>query len=146
MDSTRVKTLIKDFVAQRKRLVLATVDPNGWPEAAFVAYGDTPDGRIVIGTSNQSRKYANIRNRSYAAAVVGLEGSESVQLEGDIRILDPEEYDRYIDYHFNKNPDAERYRHQSDQAYLLFTPQWARYVDVATEPETRHEATYDWPE
>lgn len=146
MDNTRVKMLITDFVAQRKRLVLATVDPDGRPEAAFVAYGDTPDGRIVIGTSNQSRKYANIRNLGSAAVVVGLEGSESVQLEGGIRILDSEEYDEYIDYHFSKNPDAERYRHKSDQAYLLFIPQWARYVDVATEPETRHEVTYDWPE
>lgn len=142
MDERQIRTLIKTFIVERKRLVLATVDEDGMPEAALVAYGDTPDGELVIGTNSNSRKYANILKHGYAAAVVGWEAGQSVQLEGEVRVLPPEEYEDYIDYHFTKNPDAERYRNMDGQVYLLFTPVWARYVDISTQPETRHEVSY----
>lgn len=142
MDERQIKTLIKTFIAERKRLVLATVDGDGMPEAALVAYGDTPAGELVIGTSSNSRKYANILKHGYAAVVVGWEAGQSVQLEGGVRVLPPKEYEEYIDYHFTKNPDAERYRDMDEQVYLLFTPVWARYVDISTQPETRHEVSY----
>lgn len=142
MNDAQVKALIKDFIAERKRLVLATAGVDGSPEAALVAYGDTPEGEIVIGTSNQTRKYANILKRNYVAVVVGWEAGQSVQMEGYIRILRAEEYDSYIDYHLTKSPGAERYRDMEDQVYLIFKPGWARYVDIATEPETKYEVYY----
>jgi general stress protein 26 len=115
------------FLTERKFCVISTVDPNGRPESAFVAF--TNDGLdLFIGTSSKSRKYANLTVNPSVAVVVADESGE-VQYEGQATIVDQQNYSEVEEKHLSQIPGSDKYRNDPTQEYIHITPTWIRYIE-----------------
>jgi hypothetical protein len=74
--------LLFDFISRHGLAVMATCAPGQRPECALVAYA-ARGGDLVVVTSADSRKYANLRQNPRVALVIGLEGPSTLQYEGE---------------------------------------------------------------
>lgn len=81
------KTEVLQFLKSHPECVLATVSPEGKPEAATVLFAVDDDFTFYFGTSDKYRKYHNLLNNKQAAVVIGVEMQEpkSVQRAGGRR-------------------------------------------------------------
>lgn len=59
--------------------VISTVNADGKPEAAVIGFGQTKNLENVLGTSNTSRKYANIQRDPHIALAIGWEGGKTIR-------------------------------------------------------------------
>jgi len=71
-----------ELVRAQPRGVVATVGPDGAPQAALVDFAVTDDGHLVFDSASDARKIDNIRADARVAVVVGCEGQACVQVEG----------------------------------------------------------------
>lgn len=63
-----------------------------------MAFSETTDGRFIIGTSVVSRKAGNIHGDPRVAMVVtDTEQRYTVQIEGQARLLEPDEFEQLAD-------------------------------------------------
>lgn len=123
--SDAVKKEVSDIMAKHVLCVLSTVGPEQKPESAIVGFSHSDNLQLLIGTSSQTRKFANLQTNPHVAVVVGDEEAE-VQYEGTVRILSNSEEDGRVRAHFAKVPGASKYRDDPSQVYLLITPTWLR--------------------
>src|ERR1700757_5048617 len=86
LDQRSLKDSILEFIADYSLCVISTVGQDAKPEAAIVGFSHTEQLELIIGTSNKSRKYANLLQNSHVAIVIGDEIGE-VQYEGKVEIL-----------------------------------------------------------
>ena len=77
---TRAKLL--EFVRAHRLAVVATVSPDGNPQAAVVGFAATEDFDIVFDTVDATRKVANLRRNPAIALVIGWDEERTVQIEG----------------------------------------------------------------
>jgi len=114
---------------------LSTLGPEGQPQSATVAFSETADLRLVIGTSEVSRKAVNIgRDPRVAYTVTDADKRYTFQLEGTARKLTDEEMDEFADRHFAKLPFSAPFRNVEGQCYFLITPTWSRFSDCNPYP------------
>jgi general stress protein 26 len=133
-----MKNNMLDFLNERKYCVISTVDTNGKPESAFVAYSN--EGlELFIGTSNKSRKFANLITNPSVAIVVADETGE-VQYEGQAKAVDPENFSEVEEKHLSKIPGSRKYRDDPTQVYIHISPSWIRYIEHG-EPDIMEEFT-----
>jgi general stress protein 26 len=133
-----MKNNMLDFLNERKYCVISTVDANDKPESAFVAYSN--EGlELFIGTSNKSRKFANLIANPSVAVVVADETGE-VQYEGQAMVVDPENYSEVEESHLSKIPGSRKYRDDPTQVYIHISPTWIRYIEHG-EPDIMEEFT-----
>jgi general stress protein 26 len=125
---------ILEFLKTHKDCVISTVSPENTPEAATVGFSENDDLTLTIGTSRDSRKFANIANNPRVAVVVGFSGNITVQYEGVARELADPELSARLAAHFIKVPEAQKYNDPS-QTYLTITPTWVRYTNYANNPD-----------
>lgn len=126
--SPEVKKQLLEFLGGRSFCVIATVDQQTRPEAAFVAYTSNDRLEIVIGTSNQSRKYQNIM-RSNAVALVMADTDGEVQYEGDAEVISVADYEALAaEGRFTLLSGYEKYRNDPTQVYLKISPTWIRFT------------------
>ena len=118
-------------------MTISSLNADGAPQAAVVGVGVTDDLELVFGTSNQSRKYGNITRNPKVAAVIGWDGPQTVQYEGEARELSGEEAEKYSELYYEKNPQALKHKGRPDQTYFLVKPTWVRYTDLRTDPWTK---------
>jgi uncharacterized pyridoxamine 5'-phosphate oxidase family protein len=64
-----MKDQVFAFLKERPLCVVSTVTSDSRPEAAFVGFTCNEKLQIVIGTSNNSRKYANLQSNPSIAPV-----------------------------------------------------------------------------
>jgi general stress protein 26 len=116
------------FLKERPFCVLATVSAAARPEAAFVAYSSNTELEIIIGTSNNSRKYENIvKNKSAALVVADSDGE--VQYEGDVDVISGQDYEALMAAgRFEKLAGFDKYRDDPTQVYLRIHPTWIRFI------------------
>jgi general stress protein 26 len=115
------------FLAERKYCVISTVDTNGKPESAFVAYSS--EGlELFIGTSNKSRKFANLLKNPSVAVVIADETGE-VQYEGQAKVVNPENFSEVEESHLSKIPGSRKYRDDPTQEYIHISPTWIRFLE-----------------
>lgn len=120
--------LMKDFMESRNLCVISTVDADAKPESAIVGYTRTSELELIIGTSNKSRKYANLLQNPHVAIVIGDETAE-VQYEGTLEILQEGQYKDMVEQsHIAKLPGAAEYREDPNQVYMKVTPSWIRFL------------------
>lgn len=113
--------------------VLATVNETGSPEAATVGFSHDKDFRIVIATNEKTRKAQNIASNNHVALVVGFEGSETVQIEGEATKKTAAELGDRLEQHFKKVPNAKKRVGNECEAYFLIAPTWLRHTDYTAE-------------
>ena len=70
-----------NLLGRHRYMAIATVRPDGWPQATIVAYAD--DGLLLYFLiSRQSQKFANIRADDRVSIAIGHPGAEASMLEG----------------------------------------------------------------
>lgn len=119
--------------------VVATVGPDGAPQAAYVGLTATDDGIVVFDAAADSRKVINIAARSdVAIAVTGAD--ITVQLEGRARITHDEERWRLGEAYCQRFPNSRAL----DAGFALLAVQvhWARVYDVGAHPPHVSEALW----
>jgi general stress protein 26 len=126
------------FITERKYCVISTVHPNGAPESAFVAFSNSGLD-LFIGTSNQSRKFANLTANPSVAIVIADEKGE-VQYEGSAKVVDPQNFSAVEEKHLATIPGSRKYRDDPTQEYIHVTPTWIRYIEHG-EPDLIEEFT-----
>ena len=127
------KQIILNFLQTQHHMIIATVNGQGKPEAAFVGFAESDDLSLIFGTSTASRKYRNIQIDNYVAIVFGSEKGITVQYEGTASSLIGEELLAYKKMYFTKMPSSQKYENNKDQNYLKITPNWLGYTDYAKE-------------
>lgn len=128
------KQFLYDFINKRKLTVLATVVPDGKPEAAVMEVAVTPELELIIDTANTTRKYANLKRNPHIAFAFGWEEWDTVQYEGIASELVGEERERYRKIFLAKHPDAIKWDALPETTYFKVTPTWIRYTAMDQEP------------
>ncbi len=124
-------------------MTISTISPAGTPQAAVVGFGETESFQIIFGTSNTSRKYANIMADPHVALVIGWDGTQTIQYEGKARELSGDEMQVMSEIYFAKHIEARKYRELADQRYFVVEPSWLRYSDLAHYPWDIVEVSFD---
>lgn len=117
-----------EYIKTQRVCVLAVEMPDGSPHAAAVHFAHTADPlTFIILTSPESRKYqAFAKVPARATMVIGTteEGQKTLQLDGEIRLSDNQEFQHLYDEKF---PSAQ-HLFKKDQLFT-FTPTWWRFTD-----------------
>jgi uncharacterized protein YhbP (UPF0306 family) len=130
---------ILDYLKTQRICVLAVEMPDGSPHAATVhfAHAENPFA-FYIETSLDSRKAQPLHEKEIARAsiVIGTDESNKVtlQLDGEVSLIKPEEKENYITTYFGKFPEKDQHADKSTIAAIKFTPKWWRFSDF-TLPE-----------
>jgi nitroimidazol reductase NimA-like FMN-containing flavoprotein (pyridoxamine 5'-phosphate oxidase superfamily) len=116
------------FLSTRPFCVIATASDVARPEAAFVAYSINNNCEIIIGTSNESRKYKNIVQNNTVALVMADTAGE-VQYEGEVEIISSQDYESLMaEGRFEQLSGFDKYRSDPAQVYLKIRPTWVRFI------------------
>jgi uncharacterized pyridoxamine 5'-phosphate oxidase family protein len=138
------KKEVFDFLDSQMLGEVATLDQSGQPQVATVAFSQTDDLKIIIGTDENSRKSQNIENDSRVAFVATDPAQRyTVQLDGKAKRLTTQEFDEYAEAHFEKLPASAPFRDVKGQCYFLITPHWLRFSDCNSYPWVLTEFTFD---
>ena len=140
----RIKNLkqrILAFLKQNKTCVLATVSPDGKPEAAVIEYVATDKLELIFNTFTSYRKYKNLRLNGNVAGVIGfgpvsvLYEGHAVEARGEIEKLCRKLHTKQIKHKtkFNEMPETR---------YFKVSPKWVRYIDYSKDPWERFETLF----
>src|ERR1700685_2586627 len=94
------------FMAGFRYGVVSSIARDGTPQSALVGIAITPTLEIVFDTVKSSRKYPNLVARPACSFVVGWEGEQTVQYEGEAREPAGVELERYREIYFGVWPDG----------------------------------------
>lgn len=132
------KQTVFDFIKKENMCVLSTASKDGKVESAVMAYTFDENNLVFIfSTMPQSRKNKNILENNSASLVVGgFKNDPSVQIDGSIKNLEGDEYQKAKDYVFTNHPTLKEYI-TPEHKFFEFKPTWMRYLDYSLEqPET----------
>lgn len=123
---------ILDFLRTEKVCVLSTVSKDGNPQSATMGFAETPELKVVFGTSNKTRKYQNLGTNQKVSIVVGwsLEQFVTVQYEGIAHEAAGEEIEWAKGLLATKNGESKKFANSPDNRYFIITPTWIRYLDA----------------
>lgn len=128
------KPTILDFIRKHDICVLSTVNARSEPQSAVVGFSINDRFELTIGSSSNSRKFQNIQHTPKVSVVIGWDDGITVQYEGVANVPSGDELLRYQNEHFARVPDAEKYKDDPSERYIVVKPKWLRYTDCNTEP------------
>jgi pyridoxine/pyridoxamine 5'-phosphate oxidase len=134
---------VQRFIAQYKLGVLGTIGDAGTPQSALVGIAVTADLEMVFDTVKSSRKYPNLMARPACSFVIGWAGEQTVQYEGQARLLEPPELERYQEVYFKAWPDGPARMSWPGIVYFAVRPVWIRYSDFDQNPRLIREFTIE---
>lgn len=108
--------------------VLATIGPDGRPQAATMGIAVTPELEIVFDTVRRTRKYANLLRHPECCFVIGCSGAATVQFEGEARELAGEDLERCRQVYFARHPDGPERLAWEGIVYFAVRPRWIRFT------------------
>lgn len=122
------------FVRERGLGVVATLGPNGTPQAAVVAVLATELGEVIFACERGSRKFANIQRRPEVALVIGWDSDEiTVQCEGIADEPAGADRERCLKCYLGQFPREERLVQSQQLALVRVRMNWIRYADTRRE-------------
>jgi len=128
-DPARLKALVLEILDDNRTLTLATVRPDGWPQATVVGFVHD-DLNLYFVVSRQSQKLANLRRDPRASLAVGHPSEESRAVRGLSmaarieEVDDPEEIERLNEMVVARYPAA-----------LVFAPRTASAAVLRAQPQ-----------
>jgi PPOX class probable F420-dependent enzyme len=126
------------FLARQKHGVIATLAPDGRPEAAVVGFAWTPAGEAVFDTLGDTHKAQNLR-RDGRAAVTVWDGAQTVQLQGACDEPQGAERERLVQRYLEVFPDGHERLKWKGLTHFRFRASWARWSDFSgAEPAITH--------
>jgi general stress protein 26 len=123
-----------EFMRAHKLAVVATVGPDGKPEAALVGYAVSDELELVFDTTVGSRKLRNIRANPEVAAVIGWNAEQTLQYEGVADEPTGEARGICQLRYFDAYPDGRERAEDPEITYVRVRPSWLRYSDFAQDP------------
>lgn len=133
-----LQSIIAAFLRTQKLCVVSTVNDANRPQSALVAFSEHEDLRIVIGTFNDTRKYANLLHDPHVSIVVASEET-SLQLEGIATQAEGDEIVACTNLHLTKNPSSKKYANDPRQRFFIIKPTWMRFTDHSVDPHVVEE-------
>ena len=92
---------------------------------------------IYIQTENTSRKCQALLSGKdiKASIVIGFSEEEfkTLQMDGNIKIVNPENLNDIHQIHYYKLPDAKKWKDDPATIFLVFKPTWWRYTEYKPE-------------
>lgn len=124
-----------------KLCILSTVDLNGKPQSAVMAYAVQKDLTIILSTHDDSRKWKNIGKNPSVALVFGWDFSgNNIQYEGIAEQITNN--DEIEDIYYSANPKLIQFRDQIGTVYMRIRPTWVRLTDFSIRPPKIQEKSY----
>jgi len=129
---------VRAFLAERNSLTLATLGPDGNPQAADLYYAETDDLSLYFVSIPGSRHAANIARDPHVAVTIHADTSRwrdirGVQLEGTCAPVTGAEqagaWKRYVAKFPFVLADAALARALKKVSVYRFTPRWLRWID-----------------
>ena len=122
---------------------IGTLGLEGQPQIANVAFSENNRLELIIGTSESSRKAANIaRNTRVAFEATDPDKRYTVQFEGHARKLSKDEFESRAPDHFKKLPGSLPFIDIQGQVYFLLEPVWVRFSECTVYPWAATEFTF----
>ncbi len=149
---------VVSFIKANRLAVIATVAPNGIPEAAIIYYGWDNDLRIDCCTYNTSRKFQNIQTNKKVALVIGQEvKAVELQLQGTAEIIADKTKKADMMDKYAKNATENRdsiyfppllsLTEESPMEFVQITIDWFKYsVFESHYPNILEGKPYEWTE
>ncbi|PKQ14459.1 MAG: hypothetical protein CVT68_11770 [Actinobacteria bacterium HGW-Actinobacteria-8] len=131
---------IAAFVRQEGRAIVATVTPDGVPEAALVGITALDDGTLIFNVVPWARKLVNLKGNGRIAVVAGTVGPVSVQFEGPAVVTEGESAERYA-AEFERLVPGSKSRYEGYEVVVV-RPDWLRVYDVSHKPPLVVEARW----
>ncbi len=126
---------LDEWLKGRVLCSLSTLDAEGAPESATVAFSVAEDGGYIIGTSKDSHKAANLDGDNRVAMVVtDPETRYTVQIKGTAVKLAQTAFDALADEHYRQRPESLPFRDEPDQVHIKVTPHLIRFSDCSVHP------------
>jgi PPOX class probable F420-dependent enzyme len=117
-----------DFVRQHPWGVVASLGPDGQPQAALVGIAATDRGEVVFDSAPTARKVDNIRRDARVAIVVIAHDEITLQCEGDADLPADDDQERCMDAYLGVYPEG-RQRAADGAVLIRVRPRWARIAD-----------------
>ncbi len=131
---TMDKAALYSFLSRYRYGVVSSIAGDGTPQSALVGIGVSPDLEIIFDTVKSSRKYPNLIARPACSFVIGWDGEQTVQFEGDAEEPEGAELKRYQQIYFKTWPDGPLRMSWPGIAYFVVRPRWIRYSDFDQNP------------
>lgn len=127
---------VAQFVAAQQFAVVATLGPDGAPQAALVGIAVTDRFELVFDSVESSRKIGNVRRDERVAVVVGgtMQDERTVQIDGVADEPDGDESERIRDAYFHRWPDGRDRMSWVGITHVRITPRWLRFSDWNAAP------------
>ena len=116
-----------DFITRNRLAVLASIGPDGAPQAALMNIAVTPALDIVFETTCETRKFANLERDPRVALVIGWQGQETLQYEGTVIRPEGDRRDQARDIFLAAFPAKASDQHWPGNAYFRVCPHWLRF-------------------
>src|SRR5262245_5511696 len=120
------------FLRRYKLAVQASVAPNGGPQAAVVGFAVSDALEIVFDTTEDTRKFGNLRADPRIALVVGWD-EVTAQIEGRADFPTGDELDRVRECYFVAYPDGRERLAWKGITHVRVRPTWIRYSDFTVD-------------
>lgn len=122
------------FLRKYKLAVQASIAPSGAPQAAVVGFAVSDALEIVFDTTEDTRKYKNLRADPRIALVIGWDDEITAQLEGVADFPEGAELERIRECYFVAYPDGRDRLAWPGITHVRVRPTWARYSDFTQDP------------
>ncbi|HEV2340598.1 MAG TPA: pyridoxamine 5'-phosphate oxidase family protein [Candidatus Acidoferrales bacterium] len=144
------------FLREVPLLTLATLSPEGAPQAALLGVAVSDELELVLDTLETTRKFRNIRRDPRVALVFGKAGGyvfgkqdeRTLQYEGVAEIPAGEDLKRAQALYFRLFPEGRERLKWPHITYILARPTWIRFSDYNRNPpviaELGGEALQKW--
>jgi general stress protein 26 len=126
------KKLILNFLALNSLGVISTVGKNAQPEAALVAFAETPELELIFQTQSNTRKYQNLQQNSKVALVIGWDSviHKTLQYEGVASEVAAQDSEKYIKiFKAKKTPCTEDFLNEPNVKFFKVVPTWIGFSD-----------------
>ena len=130
------------YLRKCKLGVLGSIGPDDRPQSALVGIAVAEDLEIIFDTVRSSRKCSNLIARPACSFVIGWEGEQTVQYEGEVEELIGSERERMLQVYFETWPECRAHLSWPDIVYFVVRPRWIRYSDFDQKPPLIEEITF----
>lgn len=127
---------VAQFVAAQQLAVVATLGPDGAPQAALVGIALTDQFELVFDSVESSRKIGNLRRDQRVAVVIGgtMRDERTVQVDGVADEPQGDEGERIRNAYFRRWPDGRDRVSWAGMTHVRITPRWLRFSDWNVSP------------
>ncbi len=133
---------LHQFMSRHRYGVVSSTALDGTPQSALVGIAVASDLVVVFDTVKTSRKYPNLVARPRRSFVIGWDGEQTVQLQGDATEPRGLDLQTYRDIYFAAWADGPTRMSWPEIAYFVVRPRWIRYSDYGATPPEIVERTF----